>query len=168
MTLIRPELPSDVGAIRAVDVACFPTDAEARLVDLLRGSGSLSVSLVAELDGEIVGHVTFSPVASGTGDTGAGLAPLAVLAPHRRRGVGAELVTSGIEACRAAGIGWVVVLGEPGYYARFGFTPGSDAGLVDEYGGGPAFQALELRGGALPRGAGLVRYAPEFASLEQP
>ena len=63
------------------------------------------------------------------------------------------------------GFGWVVVLGEPEYYSRFGFRPASAFGLSDEYGGGPAFQAVELVAGALPVGAGLVRYAPEFASL---
>ena len=68
-------------------------------------------------------------------------------------------------ACRAAGFGWAVVMGEPAYYARFGFRPASGFGLCDEYGGGSAFQVIELLPGALPSGAGLVRYAPEFASL---
>jgi putative acetyltransferase len=64
-----------------------------------------------------------------------------------------------------ANFGWVVVLGEPAYYARFGFRPASEFGLSDEYRGGSAFQAMELIDGALPAGAGLVRYAHEFATL---
>lgn len=143
----------------------FPTAAEARLVDLLRAAGSLRVSLVAEVGDAIIGHVAFSPVAAPSGTAGAGLAPLAVVAQHRGRGIGAELVRKGLDACRAAGIGWVVVLGEPTYYARFGFRPASNFGLRDEYRGGSAFQAIELIRGALPVGAGLVRYAEEFATL---
>jgi putative acetyltransferase len=163
MALIRREAAGDEAAIFAVHAACFPSDAEARLVDLLRTAGRLSASLVAEADGAIVGHVAFSPVTTARGAVGAGLAPVGVLAEHRRRGIAAELIRAGLDACRAAGCGWAVVLGEPGYYGRFGFRPAAEFGLSDEYGGGAAFQALELSPGALPRGAGLVRYAPEFA-----
>jgi putative acetyltransferase len=79
--------------------------------------------------------------------------------------VGCALVRAGVEACTTAGFDWIVVLGDPAYYARFGFRPAAAAGLRDEYGGGPAFQVLELRPGSLPAGVGLIRYAPEFASL---
>jgi len=154
-----------VSAVRAVHAASFPSDAEARLVDQLRDAGRLLVSLVAEVDGAVVGHVAFSPVTAATGVAGAGLAPVAVAAAHRRRGIAAELVRAGLRACRAAGFGWVVVLGEPTYYSRFGFRPAPEYGLSDEYGGGPAFQVAELVPGSLPVGAGLVRYAPEFAAL---
>ena len=165
MAAVRPERPGDVPAIRAVHAASFPTDAEARLVDRLRDAGRLVVSLVAEADGAVVGHVAFSPVAAAAGAPGAGMAPVAVAEAHRRRGVAAELVRAGLQACRDAGFGWAVVLGEPADYARFGFRPASAFGLSDEYGGGPAFQAVELAPGALPAGAGLVRYGPEFAGL---
>jgi len=185
MTEVRAARAEDAPAIRAVLAACFPTEAEARLVELLRAAGHLPVSLVAEEAGRIIGHVAFSPVSqgpdavvgAGPGGTaaggaaacgtlrGAGLAPLAVLEAHRKRGVGAELVRAGLEACTTTGFEWIVVLGDPAYYARFGFRPAAAAGLHDEYGGGPAFQVLELRPGSLPAREGLVRYAPEFASL---
>jgi putative acetyltransferase len=148
-----------------VHAASFPTPAEARLVDLLRAAGRLRVSLVAEIGNVIVGHIAFSPVAAASTAAGAGLAPIAVIEAHRRRGVAAELVRKGLDACRQAGVGWVVVLGDPAYYARFGFRAASDFGLRDDYGGGDAFQAVELIRGALPVGAGLVRYAEEFATL---
>lgn len=160
---IRREQPGDRAAIFAVHATCFPSDAEARLVDLLRAAGRLDVSLVAEADGAIVGHVAFSPVLTAAGAIGAGLAPVGVLPEYRRRGIAADLIRAGLDACREAGFGWVVVLGEPEYYGRFGFRPAAEFGLSDEYGGGPSFQALELTAGALPRDAGLVRYAPEFA-----
>lgn len=163
--IVRPEAPHDVATIYAVHAASFPTNDEARLVDLLRDAGRLTISLVAEVDGAVVGHVAFSPATASAGSPAAGLAPVAVVPSHRRRGIAAELIRAGLEACRASGFGWAVVLGEPAYYARFGFRPAADFGLSDEYGGGPAFQALELVPGTLPVGAGLVRYAPEFASF---
>ena len=165
MVNIRPEQPRDVSAIYGVNAACFPGDDEARLVDLLCAAGNLSVSLVADDGGLIVGHVAFSPVNTAAGVIGAGLGPLAVLDSHRRQGTAAELVRAGLEACREMGFGWCVVLGEPSYYGRFGFRPAPEFGLSDEYGGGEAFQVIELIPNALPVNAGLVRYAPEFASL---
>ena len=165
MMTFRPEQPADVAAVHAVHAASFPTGAEAELVDALRAVGRLTVSLVAEADGAVVGHVAFSPVTAADGATGVGLAPVAVLSAHRRRGIAAELVRTGLEACRAAGFAWAVVLGDPAYYIRFGFHPAAEVGLSDEYGGGSAFQALELVPGALPVGAGLVRYAREFAAV---
>ena len=165
MAVVRPEQPCDVAAIHAVHVASFPTDLEARLVSLLRAAGHLPVSLVAEADGAIVGHVAFSPVSAAAGAVGAGLAPVAVLESYRRQGIAGRLIEAGLAECRAAGFGWAVVMGEPAYYSRFGFRPASTFGLSDEYGGGPAFQVIELVPGGLPSGAGLVRYAPEFAAV---
>ena len=165
MASVHPERPGDAEAIHAVHAASFPTEAEARLVGLLRAAGRLPVSLVAEVGGAVVGHIAFSPVTAASRAAGAGLAPVAVAAPHRRQGIAAELVRAGLEACRTAGFGWAVVMAEPAYYSRFGFRPAEEFGLADEYGGGPAFQAIELVPGTLPRGAGLVRYAPEFAAV---
>lgn len=165
MDLIRPEQPEDISAVRAIHVVSFPTAGEARLVDALRAAGRLPVSLVAEMGGVVVGHVAFSPVTVQSGAIGAGLGPIAVAESSRRQGLAANLVRSGLIACREVGCGWAVVLGDPGYYARFGFRPASDFGLMDEYGGGAAFQAMELIPGSLPIGAGVVRYAPEFATL---
>jgi putative acetyltransferase len=71
-----------------------------------------------------------------------------------------------LAACAQAGFGFVVVLGDPAYYSRFGFRPASRWGLVDEYGGGAAFQAIELSSGSLPITGGVVRYAPSFALFE--
>jgi putative acetyltransferase len=162
---VRTELPGDLLEITAVHEACFPTPAEARLVERLRGSGRLRVSMVAEIGGRIVGHAGLSPVTTAAGQEGGGLAPVAVLERHRRRGVAEALVRAGLQVGLDVGWGWVVVLGAPSYYARFGFQPASALGLRDEYGGGIAFQVIELRPGTLPVGAGLVRYAPEFAEL---
>jgi len=167
----RSELPDDQPGIRKVHCAAFPGEGEANLVDLLRAAGHLPISLVALIGGEVIGHAGFSPVSTVTpttsGGLGAGLAPLGVLPSFQRQGVGAALVETGLAACRTSGFSWVVVLGDPAYYVRFGFQPAPDFGLSDEYGGGAAFQVLELVPGTLPTGAGLVRYAPEFASLAE-
>ena len=163
----RFETAADEAAIHAVHTASFPTRLEADLVDALRHAGRLMISLVAVEHGEVVGHVAFSPVTvAGTTD-GVGLAPVAVLLNFRRRGIAARLIREGLAECTRRNHGFVVVLGDPRYYGRFGFTPARGWGLHDEYGGGDAFQALELRPGAIPAAGGLVRYAPEFAAPGQ-
>ncbi len=164
--LLRQETAIDQEAIHAVHVECFPTDSEARLVDQLRYAGRLAVSVVAEVEGEIVGHVAFSPVTLASGETGIGLAPVTVLEAYRRQEIAARLIEAGLDACREAGFGWAVVLGDPAYYARFDFRPASEFDLIDEYGGGDAFQAMELMPDGMPMGRGLVSYAPEFAVFE--
>lgn len=162
--LIRPEHDADAPAIRKIHLAAFPGPAEADVVDALRASGNLKISLVAELPGgNLVGHIAFSPVVLETGLHGLGLAPLAVLPKFHRQGIGSKLVRAGLEACREAIYPFVVVLGEPDYYVRFGFAAASRWRLLDEYGGGPAFQALEVRPLVIPAGGGLVRYGDEFA-----
>ncbi len=150
--------------------AAFPTAAEARLVDALRERGELAISLVAEEAGEVVGHIAFSAVRVDERPTssGLGLAPVAVLPGSQGRGVGASLVRAGLAAAGEKGWGWVVVLGDPAYYARFGFGPASVYGLSDSYEGGDAFQVLELAPGRLPREGGRVRYASAFDALDEP
>jgi putative acetyltransferase len=147
MLKIRPESDLDRRAIHNVHVSAFPTDAEAGLVDALRANGKATVSLVAETEGKVVGHVMFSPVSVESFSRcalGAGLAPLAVLPEYQRRGIGAKLVGSGIEICRAIEFGFVVVLGTPSYYRRFGFQRALSDGLENEYGVDDEFMVLEL------------------------
>ncbi|WP_437963327.1 N-acetyltransferase [Sorangium sp. So ce260] len=165
MMSIRPERAGDEAGIRAVHIAAFPSALEAELVDRLRDAGRSRVSLVAEMERGIVGHVLFSPVTiSGDGASGGGLglAPLAVLPDLHGGGVGSALARRGIEACRDAGYAFAVVLGEPGYYARFGFTKASAYGLGNEYAADEAFMAMELAEHALKGARGVVRYSPEF------
>ena len=163
---ICEERIGDEDSIIRVHHRAFPGLLEGRLVNELRQSRRLKVSFIATSDDQIVGHVAFSPVTVGVSDRGVGLAPLAVLPEFQRQGIGAALVKHGIEECRQRGIGFVVVLGDPSFYRRFGFQPTSHWQLSDEYGGGEAFQALELQSGTVPKGGGLVRYAPEFSIFE--
>jgi putative acetyltransferase len=164
--MIRPEQPGDVSAIHELLRSTFPTEDEAQLVDALRAAGRLPISIVAEEDGRIVGHIALSPVTVGelTGD-GLGLAPLAVIPHRQRQGIGSRLVRAGLEAAAERNTGFVVVLGHPEYYPRFGFKRASAAGLQNEYSADEAFMVLEIRPGSMLAGGGLVKYAPEFNAL---
>src|SRR4029079_9566868 len=95
-SIVRTEEEADTPAIFAVHRSCFPSEGEARLVDALRAAGRLAVSLVAIVNDEIDGHIAFSPVTTEDGATGLGLAPLAVVEEHRRKGIGAHLVRTGL------------------------------------------------------------------------
>jgi putative acetyltransferase len=163
---IRHEQPGDSPAVRKVHESAFPTPDEADLVDALRVSGDLWLSLVAVDGGEVVGHVAFSPVTvDGEEASGMGLAPVAVHPDRQRQGVGTRLTLEGLAECRSAGLAFVVVLGWPAYYSRFGFQPASEFRLTSVYDAGDAFQVLELRPGGLPPAGGLVRYAQAFDDL---
>ena len=166
--LIRNEIPGDRVAVHALNAAAFETAAEAGLVDALREQARPLVSLVADDGGAVIGHILFSPVAL-SGHPGLalmGLAPMAVAAAHRNRGVGSALVREGLERCREIGCDAVVVLGHPAYYPRFGFVPAAGFGIGCEYDApAEAFMLLELRPGALAGAGGTVRYHAAFATL---
>jgi putative acetyltransferase len=166
---VRPERPEDGAAIRRVNEEAFGRPAEADLVDALRARGKATRSLVAVRGERVVGHILFSPVTIEAGDEVAaalGLGPMAVLPAHQRAGVGSLLVRAGLEACRRAGHGCVVVLGHPAYYPRFGFVSASRHGLAWEHPApDEAFMVLELRPGALAGRGGIVRYEPEFGGV---
>ena len=164
---IRDERAGDQEAIRRVHLDAFGGDVEARLVDLLRARGKTVTSLVAEDNGQVVGHILFSPVTiDAEADCRAlGLAPVGVRTAHQRRGVGASLVREGLARCADAGYDFVVLVGDPDYYTRFGFHAAKAHGLDNEYGVNDEFMVLELRTNSLDRVRGLVRYAPEFAEV---
>jgi putative acetyltransferase len=163
---IRAATARDAEAIRRVHAAAFGRDAEADLALRLIAREPACLSLVAERDGRIVGHVLFSPVrVDGRRFARApmGLGPVGVEPGLQRGGAGIALCRAGIEACRAAGAPFLVVLGHPTYYPRFGFVPAARFGLT--FGDMPprdAFMAQELEPGALAGAGGAVRYAPEF------
>ncbi|MEZ6131173.1 MAG: N-acetyltransferase [Planctomycetaceae bacterium] len=166
---IRPEDEQDRTAIWHVNQQAFDGDAEANLVDALRDGGFAEVSLVAEVDGEIVGHILFSPVViitkAGTVDA-LSLAPMAVLVRFQRQGIGSKLVKTGLEACRDVGHRIVVVLGHPEFYPRFGFSSELARPLESPFGNGEAWMALKLVSGALDGVEGRVEYSTPFTALE--
>lgn len=163
MIVVRPEAPGEEAAIHQVTEAAFRTQphsdgSEPALVDALRRDGDLTLSLVAELAGGIVGHIAFSPVTISGGTAGwFGLGPVSVLPALHRQGIGSRLIERGIADLTVQGARGIVLLGNPAFYGRFGFT--HDPALI--YPGPPAeyFQRRVIAGEA-PRG--VVSYARAF------
>jgi putative acetyltransferase len=147
-TVIRPEAPSDVAAIHAVTVAAFldaphAAHTEQFIVEALRKAGALSISLVAEQAGEVVGHVALSPVSISDGSADwYGLGPISVRPEFQGRGIGSQLMHTAMGLLRQRGAAGCVLVGDPAYYARFGFKPEPSLvlpGVPPEY-----FQALRF------------------------
>jgi putative acetyltransferase len=168
-SVIREEAPGDAAAIHRLNTTAFDTDAEAKLVDALRAAGALTLSLVAETGGEIVGHIAFSPVVVDSGrhtSQGVGLAPMAVAPAYQRQGIGGRLIDDGLRRLRDAGQRFCVVLGHAEYYPRHGFARASAFGVRWER---PVpddvFFIRELTPGGLAGVSGTVRYRPEFDAV---
>lgn len=156
---IRPELAGDISVIAEINRTAFlghphSSQNEHLIVDGLRRCGKLALSLVAEIGGEVVGHIAFSDVDISDGTTRwFGLGPLAVSTPMRNRGVGSALVREGLQRLRDRGASGCVVLGDPEFYGRFGFA--ADPDLMIESEPQDLFLALPF-GGA--RASGVVTY----------
>ena len=166
--MIRVEATSDIEAIRRVHELAFKSPTEPNLVDLLRSSGKATISLVAEEDGEILGHILFSPVQIDPPSLGwkaLGLAPVGVIPERQRQKIGKALIWQGLERCKLSGATVVVVLGNPQYYAQFGFKRAKDFGLGNEYQVEDEFMVVELIPGILEEVEGIVRYADEFSQV---
>ena len=170
MLQIRAESIADQPAIREVNRLAFGRDAEARLVDELRDEGFARLSLVAEDDDRVIGHLLFSALAiNGDVDTieALALAPVAVVPDRQRQGIGAALIRAGLERCRELGHRIVVVLGDPAWYPRFGFSADLALPLTCSY-SGPALMALELIPEVLNGVRGELQYPPPFARVQGP
>lgn len=132
---LRPETAADVDAIDRITRAAFlhhphSDQTEHLIIARLRAAGALTLSLVAEQDGQVVGHAAFSPVTWSEGHTGwYGLGPVAVKPVYQGQGIGAALVQQGLDQLRAQGAAGCVVLGDPAYYGRFGFAHRADCVL---------------------------------------
>jgi putative acetyltransferase len=167
--VIREERPEDVAEIHTINALAFGRAAEAEIVNALRARGMARLSLVAVSPAGIVGHILFSPVLIGSEENSPyalGLAPMAVIPAMQNRGIGTQLVYAGLESCRKAGYECVVVLGHPGYYARFGFVTAAEYGMGCEFAApAEAFMIIELRSGALRGHAAIARYQPEFSTM---
>jgi putative acetyltransferase len=158
---IQPERAEDAEAVDAVLRAAFAGEYEVRLVRALRQRGELALALLARQGGHAVGFIAFEAlaVAPAPGYPVWALAPLAVTPERQRRGIGGALVGEGLRCARAAGIGFVAVLGEPHYYARFGFRAELAQGLEVPW-PGPQFMGLKL--GPVPTPVGVARYPAAF------
>ena len=161
--IVRPEREEDIDAIRALTETAFKTaphadGTEHLIIDRLRAAGALTLSLVAEAGGAIVGHVAFSPVSLSDGsEDWYGLGPISVDPARQGEGIGGKLIREGLERLKALGATGCVLLGDPVYYSRFGFAPDPKLtldGVPPEYFMRVAFSPVY--------GEGTVSYHPGF------
>lgn len=169
---VRVETAADIHAVRKLNKKAFKGNSESKLVDAIREADYFipGLSLVAEKDGVIVGHILFTPIriVAVKGETPAlALAPMAVLPEFQNKGIGSALVKRGLGECKKAGHKIIVVVGHDEYYPRFGFVKAAVKGLElpfeapDE-----VFMALELVPGALDGVKGMVEYPAAFHAVE--
>ena len=167
MVAVRPEQNDDIVAVRVINEAAFSGIAEATIVDSLRKACTDAVSLVAVENNMVLGHIFFSMAfVAGEHEVthGMGLAPMAILPERQRQGIGSMLVQAGIDAMRERNCPFIIVLGHPEYYPRFGFVPASRHGLSCQWDGVPdaAFMVLILDDSAMAGVSGMIRYRDEF------
>ena len=165
--IIRKERPGDEASIHNVTARAFEREGEAELVDKLRISCPSSISYVALYDGQIVGHILFTPIVIQTKERqvwGMALGPLAILPEYQNQGIGSHLTIISLEGIRQAGHPFVIVLGHPDYYPRFGFEKASKYGITCQYAGVPdeAFMILVNNPQVLEGVSGIAKYLPEF------
>jgi len=165
--IIRLEQPGDSKDIREINEKAFGRPQEANIIDALRKNCGEVLSLVAVEKEEIVGHVFFSP-ATIEGKhgivKGMGLAPMAVLPEFQRRGIGSQLVKAGIKELRKTRCPFIIVLGHPEYYPRFGFEPATRFGIKSQWEGIPddVFMILWLDTSMVNQITGTAKYRSEF------
>jgi len=169
MIIIREENSEDIETTRKSNEEAFGQPAEAEIVDKLREACENLLSLVAVQGGEVVGHILFSPASvGGVGATfevsGMGLAPMAVLPRCQGQGIGSLLIHNGIKMLRERGCPFIIVLGYPEYYPRFGFERASRYGIHSQWSEVPdeAFMILILNKTAMVGASGIARYRKEF------
>jgi len=165
MIEIREERLDDVATIREVNQCAFGQDQEANIVGALRSNGAVLLSLVATLNGRVVGHIMYSPITVGDKVMGAALAPMAVLPEHQREGIGSKLVEAGTRKLKEAGYPFIIVLGHANFYPRFGFKPASGFGITCEWEvPDEVFMLLVLDQSKMQDVSGLAKYRHEFST----
>ena len=167
MIRIREEQPEDIEAIREVNIRAFGQSQEADLVDNLRQSCNDLLSLVALMENRVAGHIFFSPSRVEAEDRavqGMGLAPMGVLPEYQRRGIGSELIRSGMATLASRQCPFVIVLGHAAYYPRFGFEPASRYGIRREWDvPDDAFMIRVFNESEMNDISRIARYRPEFS-----
>ncbi len=168
MIEIRKEKTEDIPVIGEIHKVAFGGETEPNLVEAIRASEGFipELSLVAEVDGKVVGHIIFSPITIKTKADSVpvlSLAPMGVLPEYQNQGIGSELIRSGLAGCQQLGHYIVIVIGYPKYYTRFGFVPAAKKGLKVSFDvPDEAFMVFEGITGALDGVSGTVIYPPFF------
>lgn len=164
---VREERPEDIPAIHMLNQQAFGQEQEANIVDALRKNGGALLSLVATIDGKVVGHIMYSPITIAGKHEGAALGPMSVLPQYQNQGIGSRLVQTGNERLRQASYPYVIVLGHADYYPRFGFRPASQYGVACEWDvPDNVFMLLVLDGERMSGVSGKAQYRSEFSTVE--
>ncbi|MHC4750178.1 MAG: GNAT family N-acetyltransferase [Planctomycetota bacterium] len=166
MYIIRREQPQDISKIREINKRAFGQEQEAMIVDRLRENCNSILSLVAIAEDQVIGHILFSPaVIEGENGRlfGSGLAPVAVLPEYQKKGIGSELVQTGVARLKQGGCPYIIVLGYPEYYSRFGFEPANRFGIKSQWDvPTEAFMILMLNKTAMKDITGVAKYREEW------
>lgn len=169
LVIIREERPEDIEAIRTVNQKAFGQPQEGQLVDALRKNGGVLLSLVATLNGQVVGHILYSPLSVSNNREkviGAGLGPMAVLPEYQRQGIGGKLIEAGNQRLRERGCAFIAVLGHPEYYPLFGFDLASGHGIRCEWNvPDDVFMVLVLDESKMNGVAGVAKYRKDFSNV---
>lgn len=169
MIVVRSEKPEDYQNIYEINKVAFGGEVEARLVNNLRKTKWFipELSLVAEKEGKIVGHILFSVIHRKTDSNRIpvlALAPMAVLPDYQKQGIGSLMIKEGLKKCKKLGYKIVVLVGHPDYYPRFGFVKASEKGLKLPFDApDEAFMVNEIIPNSLTGIIGTIEYPPEFA-----
>ena len=167
MLFVRSERLEDIASVRILNEHAFEQLAEANIVDKLRHACPEMLSFVAEDEGRVVGHILFAPAVIKSGKKvvqGMALAPMAVVPERQREGIGTKLVEHGFKVLQERSCPFVIVLGHPDYYPRFGFELASRYRITCQWEGVPdeAFMIIIFDDIVMEGVAGVARYRDEF------
>ena len=171
MITLRKETPKDYAAIVRVNDLSFGRKAEGKLVNTLRKTESFipELSIVAEYETQVVGHILLYPVSIRNGEklyTSLTLAPMSVIPEFQKKSIGKLLVVYGLQVAHDLGHTSAIVLGHPSYYPRFGFEPAKKYGIKSPFPApDEAFMAIELEPGSLAGISGTVEFPEAFDGL---
>ena len=163
---IREERSDDVAAVREVNRRAFGQDQESNIVDALRTNGGALLSLVATVNGQVAGHIMYSPLTVAENVLGVALGPMAVVPEYQRQGIGTQLIEAGNRKIKDAGYPFIIVVGHAEYYPRFGFRPAGEYGIKCEWDvPNEVFMLLVLNEAKMQGSSGLAKYRHEFSTI---
>ena len=163
---IREEHPDDVAAVREVNRLAFGQEQESNIVEALRTNGGALLSLIATVNGQVAGHIMYSPLTVAENVQSVALGPMAVVPEYQRQGIGTQLIEGGNRKIKDAGYPFIIVVGHAQYYPGFGSRPAIESGIKWEWDiSGRSFHVLVLNEAKMQGASGLAKYRHEFSTI---